>query len=229
MNYRLSTLTLICSIVALSICAPAEARPRRTRASVPLIPEQSAAVAATPSPYTTLPRIVSPEEESGEKWRFGFGLGALGRSQQTNTSALGVDVFLGARASVWIPIGSQFKLVPSLGGFFRTEGNGAVSVSEYRVEAGLNLLYTLVAQDGWSFAIGGAQRVDMQISRISAWNAAANSNPVFLYRVGPSVYADVKLGSSLYLYGEAETTFSVLNPVRVYPAVFMGLQIPIGP
>jgi hypothetical protein len=150
-------------------------------------------------------------------------MGTLLRRDETSSDLLGMQLFLGGRASVrfliFIP---ALYLKPSLGYFFKRQAEGTVSVVQHVIEGGITVQYGVVENANLQWLLGLSNRLDYSISNIRVYSQSA-SGQAFRYRVGPSSAVHFTLTPELKLTTDLEFTLSVSNPTRVFGGLTTGL------
>ena len=160
-------------------------------------------------------------------------MGGVGRRNTTNSDALGVRFLYGGRVFLVLPLlGDRWFIKPSLGLFTRSEGIGTPSVTEYQGEVGASIEYRLGRAGNFTFLLGLAQRLELNMSRTSvglveastANTAVSQTSPIGLrYRLGPTASTNIRASKTLGFVLNLETSFSFTNPVRPYLGVTGGM------
>ena len=98
-------------------------------------------------------------------------LGTLMRGDSTSSDVLGMQLFIGGRVGLSIPVlMPSFYLRPSIGYFRKQQSEGVVSVVQQVFECGLNAQYSVINKKHFQWAFGIANRFDYAISSINTVN-----------------------------------------------------------
>ncbi|MSP19237.1 MAG: hypothetical protein EXR74_06675 [Bdellovibrionales bacterium] len=150
-------------------------------------------------------------------------LGTLMRGDSTSSDVLGMQLFIGGRVSLSIPVlMPSFYLRPSLGYFRKQQSEGVVSVVQQVFEGGLTAQYSVINKKHFQWALGIANRFDYALSSINIYDQS-NSGQDFRYRVGPSSVLLIKISNSLNWVSDFEFTFVVSGPTRSFGGLTTGL------
>lgn len=196
------------------------------RAPVPLMQMESGPsvkrVAANESPRRTPGRPASETTglqsvgNANRGLELGLELGVLGRRQETKSDFLGMQAFYGGRVLTHFSIAESISLRPSLGGFFKKESTGSVSVTQIHLEGGVAAYYSLLANESLTWDLGVSQRLQWTTSRISVYDASDNTPGQFYYRVGPATALGFGISSKMKFILGYEYTWTLSSPARGY-------------
>ncbi|MBM4317375.1 MAG: hypothetical protein FJ116_07825 [Deltaproteobacteria bacterium] len=186
--------------------------------AVPLLPPRDRGTAVANSKK----KIVNPKS-SKVALLANVEMGTLLRRDETSSDILGMQLFLGGRASVRFPILIPSLYVkPSLGYFFKRQAEGTVSVVQQVIEGGLTLQYGIFEKNNLQWLLGLSNRFDYSISNIRVYSQST-SGQAFRYRVGPSSGVHFSLSPELKLTTDLEITFSASSPTRMFGGLTTGL------
>ncbi len=150
-------------------------------------------------------------------------MGTLMRNDSTSSDILGMQLFIGGRTSLIVPVLiPSLYLKPSLGYFRKKQSEGSVSVLQQVIEGGLNIQYEITNPKDVQWSLGLAGRVDYLISTLNVYSQS-NSGNSFRLRAGPSSALQFRISSHLKLTTDLECTFTISRPSRVFGGLTTGL------
>lgn len=168
-------------------------------------------------------RLKISETANQKKLLANIELGTLLRNDGTSSDILGMQMFLGARASLRFSILSPSLFIkPSLGYFFKKQSEGSVSVFQHVIEGGLTAQYAVINHDDFEWLLGVSNRVDLNISTISVYNQSS-SGRAFRYRLGPSCGFQFRVTPSVRFTTDFEGSVSMDSSRRVFGSMTTGL------
>jgi len=134
-----------------------------------------------------------------------------------------MQVLLGGRAYMLLPLNSNWALKPSLGYFRTGQSLAGVSVTEQDIEPGVTLEYTMARSHRMQWWVGGVDRVEVLLSTITVLNSSGTGIPAIRDRLGPATGAAFRIMKDIDFTVDTEVAASLTLPVRFYPAATAGI------
>jgi hypothetical protein len=187
--------------------------------TVPLLPPRESGGVAN----NIKSKTINSREVKKDLMTAGVEIGTLMRSDSTSSDLLGMQLFVGGRVSLNIPVMfSSFYLTPSIGYFRKNQSEGSVAVVQNVFEGGIKAQYRFVDRNNFNWSLGVANRFDYLFSQIKVYNQSSGGQS-FRYRVGPSSGLQFKVSNNLKFTTDLEFTVPVTSPMRLFGGLTTGL------